>query len=271
MTASGDFIPNDTEFEGEPIYPVAFGIELTPKILGIIAAIAGIALAAFLFSRFVQPVRERNQELRADIAVKEQQLANQEAELQEVERIKEELQVALQQRRNVYSLFADEDSMDTLLLDINQRIKSSNASLNEIRNQVRARGVPPILIEAQLNQFNPQGESIVNDGSLGEVLNGKLKRENYTVQFTGDFAQTQSILSNIERLEPLLLLQNFRIASDESVTETVIGPNGQVVGRPKPRLTTSFDVDALIPTTDPDTLPTIAPPPPPEGEENSAE
>lgn len=267
MTASGDFIPANEDFEGEPVYPVAFGVEMTPKVLGILAAIAGIALAAFLFSRFVQPVRQTNQALRADVATKKNQLATQEQQLEEIAKIEEELEVALQQRRNVYSLFADSESMDTLLLDINQRIKNSNAALNGIRNQVRARGVPPILVEAQLNEFTPNAAEIVSDSSLGEGVNGKLRRENYTVQFNGDFAQTQSILSNIERLEPLLLIKNFQISSDESVTETAIGANGQLIGRPKPRLTTSFQVDALIPTTDPDTLPTIAPPAPAEGEE----
>ncbi|MEO0457950.1 MAG: hypothetical protein AAF152_15405 [Cyanobacteria bacterium P01_A01_bin.114] len=267
MTASGDFIPANEEFEGEPIYPVAFGVEMTPKILGILAAIAGIALAAFLFSRFVQPVRQQNQALRADIATKKNQLATQEQQLEEIAKIEEELEVALQQRRNVYSLFANNESMDTLLLDINQRIKNSNAALNGARNQVRARGVPPILVEAQLNQFTPGAQEIVGDSSLGEGVNGKLRRETYSVQFNGDFDQTQSILSNIERLEPLLLIKNFQISSDEPVIETAIGPNGQVTGEPNYPLATTFEVDALIPTTDPDTLPTIAPPAPAEGEE----
>jgi type IV pilus assembly protein PilO len=269
MTMTGDFIPVDDagELNSEPTYPVAFGIEMTPKVLGIIAAIAGIALAAYLFSKFVQPERQRNQEIRQDIATKQQQLATQEQQLEEIAQIRQDLNSALQQRRNIYSLFANEESMDTLLLDINQRIKNSNASLNSLRNQIRARGIPPILVEAQLSKFTPQGEAVVEDGSLGEGVNGKLKRQSYNLEFSGDFAQTQSILTNIERLEPLLLLKGFRVSSGEPITETVIGPNGQVVGRPKPVLTTTFQVDALIPTGDPEALPEIsAPAPAAEGE-----
>ena len=266
MTLSGDFIPAEDGLYDEPVNPVVFGIELTPKILGILAALAGIGLSIFLFQRFVQPVRQSNQELRAAIAEKEQQLATQAERLEEIAQLEEEREVALVQRRNVYSLFADESSMDTLLIDINQRIKNSNAAIAGARNQIQSRGIPPILVEAQLSSFVPSGESVIEDGSLGEDVNGKLKRQTYNVQFSGDFAQTQSILGNIERLEPLLLLRNFSLASAEAVTETVLNSQGQVVGQPKQRINSSFEIDALIPTGDPSAPPEVAPPPPPEGE-----
>ena len=60
MTLSGDFIPAEDDLYDEPSNPVIFGVELTPRILGILAAIAGIGLAIFLFQRFVQPVRYRH-------------------------------------------------------------------------------------------------------------------------------------------------------------------------------------------------------------------
>ena len=271
MTLSGDFIPAEDDLYDEPSNPVIFGVELTPRILGILAAIAGIGLAIFLFQRFVQPVRLSNQALRDDIAVKEDQLANQSRELEEIAKLEAERDVALVQRRNVYSLFADESSMDTLLLDINQRIKNSNANIAAARNQIIARDIPPIFIEAQLRRFIPSGEIVVQDSSLGEEVNDKLKRQSYDVQFSGDFAQTQSILGNIERLEPLLLLQNFSLAAGETVTETVLNDQGQVVGQPKQRINSTFQVDALIPTGDPEVPPEIAPPPVPEGEAAEAQ
>ncbi|MEO0539892.1 MAG: hypothetical protein AAFZ80_03390 [Cyanobacteria bacterium P01_A01_bin.105] len=262
MTISGDFIPADgDDFEAESSYPVVFGIELTPMVIGIVAAVVGVGLAFYLFNRFVQPERQRNQELATDIAAKEQQLATQEQQLQEIARLEEELELALQQRRNIYGLFADEESMDTLLLDINQRIQNSNAALGAVRNQIRSRGIPPILVEAQLENYDPQGENVITDGSLGDGVNGVLKRQTYNIQFSGDFAQTQAILSNIERLEPLLLIRNFQVSSGEPVVETVIGSGGQVVGQPKAKIATSFQVDALIPTGDPAVPPEITLPP----------
>ncbi|MEA5463261.1 hypothetical protein [Leptothoe sp. PORK10 BA2] len=266
MTLSGDFIPAEDDLYDESLNPVIFGIELTPKVLGILAALAGIGLAIFLFQRFVQPVRLSNQALRAEIAEKEQQLATQAERLEEIAKLEELRDAALLQRRNVYSLFSDESSMDTLLLDINQRIKNSNASIGAARNQVIARGIPPIIVEAQLKKFVPSGETVVQDGSLGAEVNDKLKRQTYSVEFSGDFAQTQSILSNVERLEPLLLMRDFALSSSETVTETVLNSQGQVVGQPKQRINSTFELDALIPTGDPSVPPEIAPPPPAEGE-----
>ncbi|MEM9808492.1 MAG: hypothetical protein AAF959_24795 [Cyanobacteria bacterium P01_D01_bin.56] len=271
MTLSGDFIPAEDDLYDEPSNPVVFGIELTPKVLGILAALAGIGLAIFLFQRFVQPVRQSNQELKTIIAEKEQQLETQAERLEEIAKLEEERDVALTQRRNVYSLFADESSMDTLLLDINQRIKNSNASIGSARNQIQARGIPPILVEAKLNSFIPNGEVVIEDSSLGEEVNGKLKRQTYDVQFSGDFAQTQSILGNIERLEPLLLMRDFSLGAQETVTETILNAQGQVVGLPKQRIRSTFAIDALIPTGDPNAPPEIAPPPTPEGEATEGE
>lgn len=262
MSMSGDFI-NDDDFDMGPVYPEVFGIAMTPQILGAVAAIAGVALSAFVFIRFVLPVYQTNQTIRADISEKNNQLATQAQQLAAAEQAEAELAQALEQRRTVYSLFASESTMDTLLLDLNQRVKSSNASLSGVRSQVSSRGIPPLLLEAQLRNFNPEGETVISDGSLGDGVNGKLKRDTYTIEFRGDFAQTEAILKNIERLEPLLLFRDFTITSEEPIAETVIGANGQVVAQPKIPLVTSFQIDALIPTSAPDELPTIAPPPDP--------
>ncbi|MBE9077395.1 hypothetical protein IQ241_08805 [Romeria aff. gracilis LEGE 07310] len=258
---SGDYINDD--FDAGPVYPEVFGVEMTPQILGALAAVAGVALAGFAFVRFVLPVYQTNQTIRADINDKNSQLASQAEQIAAAEQANAELEQALEQRRTVYSLFASESTMDTLLLDLNQRVKSSNAALGSVRNQVSSRGIPPLLLEAQLQNFSPEGETVISDGSLGDGVNGKLKRDTYTIEFRGDFAQTEAILRNIERLEPLLLFREFTIESEEPIAETVIGANGQVVAQPKIPIVTSFQIDALIPTTAPDELPTIAPPPDP--------
>lgn len=261
MAAVGDFIPpNDADFIDEPVNPVVFGVELSPKILGALVAILGLAGVAYLFIKVVQPVAETNATLRTDIAAKEGQLVSQAQQLEDIAKIEAELEAAMQRRRNVYSLFASEDTMDTLLLDINQRIESSNASLGGVRSQVSSRGIPAILVEAQLKSFTPGEKGVVEDGSLGAEVNGNLRRETYSVQFSGDFAQTQSILRNLERLEPLLLVRDFQISSGEVVPETVIGTNGQVVIQPKTPITTSFEIDALMPTADVDVPPEVSAP-----------
>lgn len=261
MSAVGDFIPpNDADFIDEPINPVVFGVELSPKIIGAIIAILGLGGVGYLFVKVVQPVAVTNATLRTDIAAKEGQLVSQAQQLQDIAKIEAELAAAMDRRRTVYSLFANEDTIDTLLLDINQRIESSNASLGGVRSQVTNRGIPAILVEAQLRSFTPGEKTVIEDSSLGDGVNGKLRRETYSVEFSGDFAQTQSILRNLERLEPLLLVRDFKINSGEIVPETVIGAGGQVVIQPKTPITTSFEIDALMPTADADVPPDVSAP-----------
>ncbi len=274
MAAVGDFIPPNDDFVDEPSNPVVFGIELSPTIIGAIIALIGIGGAVYAFVKVVKPVQVRNTELQQEIVTKEGQLSSQQQQLQDIAKIEAELAAAMERRRGVYSLFANEKTMDTLLLDINQRIESSNAPLSGVRNQVFSRGIPPILVEAQLKKFTPGVKAVVEDGSLGDLVNGKLKREVYSIEFSGDYAQTQSILRNLERLEPLLLVRNFSLNSGEVVEETIIGDNGQVVARAKTPITTSFEIEALMPTADADVPPVIAPPEPPppaEGEAGAVE
>jgi type IV pilus assembly protein PilO len=262
MAAAGDFIsPDDADFIDEASNPVVFGIEISPTILGVMLALLGLGGAIYGFVKVVQPVSAKNTELRTEITSKTGQLASQAQQLEDVAKIEAQLETAMQRRRDVYSLFANEKTMDTLLLDVNQRIESSNASLTSIRNQVFERNIPPLLLEANLELFTPGEKAVITDGSLGELVNGKLKREVYAVQFSGDYAQTQSILRNLERLEPLLLVRDFKIESGEDVPETIIGSSGQVVVRPKTRITTSFQIEALMPIANVDVPPEIAPPP----------
>ena len=262
MAAVGDFIPpDDADFLDEPVNPVIFGIELSPAIIGALIALVGIGAAGYGFVKVVQPIRERNDTLRQDIVSKTGQLASQRQQLADIAKIEAELEVAMERRRNVYSLFANEETMDTLLLDINQRIESSNASLSGVRAQVFSRDIPPILVEAKLKSFTPREKGVIEDSSMGADINGKLRRETYSVKFSGDYAQTQSILRNLERLEPLLLVRDFNMSSGSEVLETVIGEGGQVVARAKTPIETSFEIDALMPTADADVPPDVTPPP----------
>lgn len=258
MAALGDFVPpEDGDYLDEPMNPVVFGVEFTPTIIGVLLALVGIGGAVYLFVKMVQPVSVQNNTLRTEIATKEGDLVSQAAQLENVAKLEAELEVAMQRRRNIYGLFANEETMDTLLLDINQRIDSTNAALAGVKNQVRSRGLPPLLLEAQLQSFVPGEKVVIEDSSLGADINGKLRREVYSIKFSGDYAQTQTILRNLERLEPLLMVRDFSINAGQEVAETVIGPTGEVIIVPKARLDTSFEIDALMPTADADVPPEV--------------
>lgn len=252
MTAGGDFIPTEgRELEG-PVYPKVFGISLTPTVGGIALAIAGAVGAYLLWANLVQPTLDRNQQLQADIAAKEQQLSSLGDAQQQIAQARERLRSAQQLQADVLGLFATPESLDTLLLDVNERVQSVNAGIQDPARR------------AQLSRFDfvPDASGPVTDGSLGAAVNNKLERRVYDVEIIGSFPQTQSIIRNIERLQPLLVVDNFTSNLDASTQRIVLNPQGQIVptGQPETRVTTSFRLEALVPINSADATGTAAAP-----------
>jgi type IV pilus assembly protein PilO len=83
------------------------------------------------------------------------------------------------------------------------------------------------------------------DGSLGVGVNGKLKRMNINVEIVGTYEQTQSILRNIERLQPLLIVRDYQSTLSTVQATDAKGKPIRRVG-PAP-ITTSFQLQALMP------------------------
>ena len=280
MTFTDDFAPIDgvEEFDEGPSYPVAFGIELTPKVQGIAIALACIVGAVVLYTRVVQPTAQAKSELEITVADKQAQLEAQQNSLAEQEAVQAELDNAIQQRVGIYSLLGSPESLDTLLLDINQQIKASNAGLNSLLGGRLSTSVQTLKLfgttdplvrafyTAELSQFNPAGLSgLVMDGVYGEQLNNKLERQVVRVVFSSLFDQSQAILRNVERLEPLVVIRDFNqtwAVAGEGIPEEAL----QRVVRP---VTTSFNLEVLVPVGDPTQIPEPPPPPPAEGEEGA--
>jgi type IV pilus assembly protein PilO len=239
MTAGGDFVPGDpNELEG-PSYPKLFGLTLTPTVSGALVALLGLGAAIWLWVSVVQPTLERNRELKQDVAAKQQQLENQAETQQRIEEARAELAEAQQLQAEVLSLFATERSLDTLLLDVNERVQSANAG---VQNPDR---------RAVLARFNldPEASGVVDDSAYGEAVNNKLERRVYNVSIQGSFPQVVSIIRSIERLQPLLVVSNLNSQLDPSAQRLVINGQGQAVStaQPEPRITTNFRLEALVP------------------------
>ena len=291
-----DFIP-EPEFESPPEYPTVFGITLTPMVSGVLLALVGVAGAVWLILNLVLPAYETNQQLKATVSQKESEVNNQRENIKKIEQVKKDLAVAKQRKQEVLSLFADEKTLDTLLLDLNQLIKKRNAGvvaatrtkLSNCPAWVRAQFVDlrtsqefeekvgPIIAKADLQKYEPDEKisGIVADGSLGSSLNNKLKRKVVNLEFQGNFSQTQAILRDIERLQPLLIISDLKgtLGQKQSGSSAVGGlyqiePGGQVRFltncQPEPLITTSFKLQALLPLSEAETAavtPTPSPSP----------
>lgn len=259
MTVSGDFIPEESGVqEAAPEYPTAFGITLTPMVIGILVALLGLGGALYLFLNVLQPALQRRSELAAEVASKRADLANQTEALQEIEEVEAELEAALAERRSVYGLFSSEEELDTLMIDLNRQIVPTNVGIEDLRRQLIGAGIDPELVGARLARVEPlpdqsgviTAEDLENNSYYTEDIVGKLRSEKIAVGIQGDFAQIQSIIRNIERLEPLLIIRDFTLEESE-LNEEFSDSAGIKI------LDAQMVLDALIPTSSPDELPAV--------------
>lgn len=231
-----------------PAYPKIFGLTITPTVGALLLILLGALGAYLLWSNIVQNTVQRNQELKADVAGKEQQLRNPEEAQKQIADAKTELQQAQQLQADVRSLFATEDSINTLLLDINERVQSVNAGITDPAKR------------ATLSRFdlNAEESGPLTDSSLGTEVNNQLERRVYDVEITGSFPQTQSIIRNIERLQPLLVVTDFQSDLDQSTQRIVLDNRGRLspAGQPDTQITTAFKLSALVPVDEANTTTT---------------
>jgi len=233
MTYTEEFIPAEEglEIEEAPNYPSAFGITFTPPVSGALFAVLGLLGAAYLVSSLVMPSFQTYQEAQAKVEESKLQIQQKQASQQKIDEAQAQLKVVQQQQTQVLSLFANERTLDTLLLDINRIITSRQGSLQSF---VPAQGVP----------------AIVTDGSLGPAVNGKLKRQSVAIQLQGNYDQIQSILRSVERLQTLLLVNEFKAdLTGENSQKFVVNRQGNAVLVGQPTLNTTFNLEVLLPLT----------------------
>lgn len=240
MTFSDDLNFPNQGTEDQNAGPVVFGVTLTPTIIGGLVGFLGVAGAGYMLFNIALPAWDNYQQLQTKRDQLQTEVEQKKAQSQQIGKIEADLTEAKQQQKQILALFADEKSLDTLLLDTSRLIDSSNGKA--FGNTIRAK----------MKKFAPTSEKpvLVDDGSFGIEVNNKLKRSIITVDIEGDFEQTQSIMRNIERLQPLLLVKNYdsRLSAPE-MSDDKENPVPIGIGK----LTTTFALEALMPLTSEET------------------
>lgn len=238
MTLSDDlnFGEHGGEFDSEtPAHPVIFGIAFTPKIIGILVGVIGLAGAGYILLNLLMPAWESYQQQQAKSTELQGQIDQKKASIKQIGIVKEELAQAKQQKVQVLGLFANEKTLDTLLLDLNRLIESGNTptSIN--------------LVRAKLKKFVPvsQKPEPIIDGSLGLQVDGKLQRSSINAEITGTYEQTQSVMRNIERLQPLLIVKDYQAILAPVEARSPLDQRPMQVG--PAAINTSFQLQVLMP------------------------
>lgn len=237
-----DELPPEEQLEEEegPQYPEAFGITFTPLVSGITFAILGIAGAGYMWFSFVQPARQQYSELQNQRDNLEAQIEQQPVIQGKIQELESQIQIVQSQQQEVLNLLSSESSLDTLLFDLEQTIQeASTRTAQEGTNQF------------ELNRFEPlmATPEVVSDGSFGEAANGKIKRKTYSLEVVGTFSQTQSLIQQLERLQPLLLVNNFTTEVTEQQKGKFSSEQNRFVVTQKPRLRSSFELEAILPVS----------------------
>jgi type IV pilus assembly protein PilO len=227
MTYADDFLDEEKGLEGD--YPSAFGITFTPMVTGIALTVAGIVGAVYIYMNTATPARKAYQEVKTQLDEKQAQLdqMNETDFPQRMAQLKadEAEQKALKSR--VIAMFTNQNDLDTLLLDINSFVSAN---------------------QGKLVKYAPNAEiAIIEDSSLGANVNGKLKRQTLAIDLEGTYNQTQAILQDIERLQPLLMIQNYNSQISQEPTATLASNRREIVSQNAAILTTSLQIDAILP------------------------
>ncbi|AFZ03711.1 hypothetical protein [Calothrix sp. PCC 6303] len=238
MTLSEDFNFEGGEFEeagAASSYPVVFGITFTPQISGILLGLLGIGGSAYMVMNMVMPAWETFQQQQVKETELKGQIEQKQASINQIGKVKQDLAEAKIQKAQVLGLFSNEKTLDTLLLDLNRLVESGNDLL------------PANAVKAKMKKFTPDAQrtELVTDGTLGVAVNGKLKRAKVNIEISGTYKQTQAILRNIERLQPLLLVKEYQSTIQPEEVLEIAGKKIRRTGDAP--ITTSFQLQALMP------------------------
>ena len=241
MTFSDELNPEEQIIEEEgPEYPEAFGITFTPQVSGIALALVGVGVAGYLWLNFLQPARQQYSELVAQKEQLEAQIAQQPSLAGIVQELDAQIASVRSQQDEVLSLLSSEESLDTLLFDLEQTIQATNSETISERVE-----------ELELENFEPlmATPEVIEDGSFGAAVDGKIQRKTYNLEIVGTYEQTRLLIRNLERLQPLLLVKNFQTEVSEQQAGEFSLEENRFITTEVPQLTSSFEIEAILPVS----------------------
>lgn len=227
MTA--EFIIDDQELEA-PQYPEVLGVSFTPQVIGILVAIAGLAGAGYVVWKMVLPAREAYAGLEANLDQVEAELQqNQISDVQsQIQALNNELAQKEALRPQISGLFGRSETLPTLLRDISTIMQSEGVTITGY----------------DIEQPQPQ---IVEDDSLGTLVNKKVLKQTIGIEFQGNAPQTEAVFKKLERFETMLFFRDTNIEVEENPIYIFDPKTGGITMDGELILNTSFTMDVVAP------------------------
>jgi type IV pilus assembly protein PilO len=269
------------EFAEEPASEgvVLFGMTLSPSVLAVLVAAAGLGLSVWLGIKYVKPSLEQSQALKQEIAEKENQLKQQGEIQKQIDAAQVKLDEAKTVQNNVLGMFSDPENLTTLAIDLDRELNNRNAQLTNESIQSQLASCPSYVksnytqldeevegffARAKLTKFAPlvagassgsstttgtstaDGYELVSDGSLGPDANSQVKRQTYDVSLEGNFDRILLTLRRLEQLQPLLLISDFK--AEVPSRPVLVDARGPLENcQPETRIEASFKLTAVLP------------------------
>ncbi|MGK7904935.1 MAG: GspMb/PilO family protein [Hormoscilla sp.] len=200
------------------------------QLIGIVIGVVGVVAAAGIGWFMVKPAWEKYQAQTETLAELDQKIKTGATRKDAEEKAKAQRAIALRQKEEVTALFASEKALETLLLDVNRIVQMRNAEMELFEP---SKSGPP---------------EVISDGSLGPLVNGKIKQKEMNMRLTGSFDQIRSVLLTMERLQPLLVVTDLSTKLDRSTQEVSYNAEEGLTISGTPKLQTSLTIQALMPT-----------------------
>jgi type IV pilus assembly protein PilO len=214
-----------------------FGISLSAKTLGIILAVVGVALAAYGTATQTLPLYESIEQQKSQLAQKRSSVEAKEKEVASKGNVSQRVAEAQQRNKEVLALLPNSDSMDVLLRDLNAQIPQS-VSLSSPVGSLQVKGL--------FEEFRPEGEPKA-------AADAQFTTRQYSVRFSATYTEIVETLKKIERLKPLLVIQELKVVPNANVKPLIGGKELTadqqkiVQARATPLLAASFKLIAYVP------------------------
>lgn len=224
FTTTEDFGNEADGFGAESDYPTAFGVTFTPQVIGITIGVVGALIAGYLAWSQLLPVQNQISELQTTKEEKEAQLAQLKGSQfgEQIPVKQQELERAQTIKTEVEKLFAEDASLETFLIDLN-----SFANFADVK----------------MSTYTPSADKTGADASFGGASDSLLV-QTFNFNLEGSFRELQLFLQDLERIQPLMVVQNFNLSI--TTPQVYLVENQQVFPVGEPTLSSTVTVAAVF-------------------------